>query len=126
MGIQRKEPIRVVKDYNESVPFQPVCIDDGSRHDRVNGTPLDRLDFDASALHIGVEGRVFLTAEEGDNAPISRPRQRALHPTRGDHPGRRPGCGRAAALFQFAQQTVDTRRIVPALEEHVRRTLFHE
>ena len=64
MGIQRKEPIRVIKDYNESVPFQPVCIDDGPRHHRVDGAPLDRLNFDASALHIGVEGRMFLTAED--------------------------------------------------------------
>jgi hypothetical protein len=110
MGIQRKEPVRVIKDYNESVPFQPVCIDDGPGHDRVNGTPLDRLDFDASALHIGVEGRMLLTAEERDNAPISRPRQCPFHPMRGDSPGRRSDCGRAAALFQFAQQTVDTRR----------------
>src|SRR5437868_5181505 len=98
MGIQRKEPIRVIKDYNESIPFQPVCIDDGPGHDRVDGTSLDRLDFDTPALYIGIESRVFLTAEEGDNAPISRPRQRALHPTRGNHPSRWPSCVRAAAL----------------------------
>jgi len=109
MGIQRKEPIRVIEDYNESVPFQPVCINDGPWHHRVNGAPLDRLDFDASALHIGVEGRMFLTAEEGDNAPISRPRQCALDPARGDSPGRRSDRGRATALLQFAQQTVDAR-----------------
>ena len=111
MGIQRKEPIRVIKDYNESVPFQPVCINDGPWHHRVNGAPLDRLDFDASALHIGVEGRMFLTAEEGDNTAVSRPWQCTLHPTRCDHPpGRRSDRGCATALLQFAQQTVDARR----------------
>src|ERR1043165_683758 len=100
----------MIKDYNESVPFQPVCIDHRPRHHGVNGTPLNRLNFNTPALDIGVEGRVFLTAEEGDDAPIGRPRQCTLHPSGGDHPGRRPGRSRATALLQLAQQTVDARR----------------
>src|SRR4029079_10830555 len=95
MGIQRKEPILMIKDYNESVPFQPVCIDNGPRHHGVNGTPLNRLNFNTPALHIGVECRMFLTAKEGDDASIGWPRQSTLHSSGGNHPGRRSGRSRA-------------------------------
>src|SRR5262245_28743852 len=125
MGIQRKEPVRVIKDYNESVPFQPVRVDDGSRHDRVDGTPLSRLYLDASALHIGVKGRMLLTAKEGDNVPISGPGQGTFYTRRGDSPGRGSDCGRATPLFQFAQETVDMRcRSLQLLESMFVRLFF--
>src|SRR6478736_8081862 len=108
MGIERKEAVGMIEDYNESVAFQPVCIDDRPSHDRMDGASFQRPDLDPLPLNVGVEGRMLLPAEVGQHAALGRPWEAALHSLR-QGTGRRLGRCRATAVLQLPQQTVDAR-----------------
>lgn len=101
MGIERKEPVRMIKDYNESIAFQPVRIDDRPWHHRMDGAPLDRLDLNTSTLHIGIENRMFLAPEEGNDFPVGLPGQAPPSLPAGQAPDGRTDRGCAAARLQF-------------------------
>ena len=81
MGIQREEPVGMIQDYNESVPFQPVCIDDAPGHHGMNQTPLGRTNFNPFALNIRVKGGMFLPSEERHHLSFGRPGQRPADAT---------------------------------------------
>src|SRR4029079_15390632 len=108
MGIEQKEAVGMIEDYNESVAFQPVRIDDGSCHDRMNGTSFRCANLNPLPVDVGVEGRVLLPAEVAQHAALGRPWQTALDPLR-QRAGRRLGRCCPTALLQFPQQTVDAR-----------------
>src|SRR6188768_295162 len=108
MGIERKEAVGMIEDYNESIAFQPVRIDDGPCHHRMDSTSFRGADLNPLPLDVGVKGRVLLPAEVGQHAALGWPWQTTLDPLR-QRAGRRLGRCRPTALLQLPQQTVDAR-----------------
>src|SRR5579871_3817222 len=107
MGIQRKESVGMIQDYNESVAFQPVRVDDRPGHDRVNETAFHGPDLDAFALHIGIEGRVLLPTEIRNDAAVRRPGQTALRAPREEAARRGSGRRGPSALLELTEEAVD-------------------
>src|SRR5689334_17413904 len=107
MSIEREEAVGMIKDYNESVAFQPVRIDDRARHDGVDAASLGRPDLDSLPLYIRIECRMLLPTEVRHHIAFRGPGQASPHPARSQCAGRGLGSRSPTAILQLTQKAVD-------------------
>src|SRR5687768_2973146 len=99
--IQGEKSVGMIQDDDLSISFQPVREYDDTRHHGSNRAPFIRSNFDALSLNIGVERRMFLPPEKGDDFSVSGPVQSTFERVSSFQIFRELQCGAFAPRFQF-------------------------